>query len=61
MGDKLLGAGMKGAYQMTRLSGLDPGLEFKVALEEADHIGANIVLGRGGLLVLYSRLYTYPI
>jgi hypothetical protein len=45
MGEKLLGASLKAVYQYFRMSGLDPGLEFKVALEEADRIGARVVLG----------------
>lgn len=45
MGEKLLGASLKAVYQIFRMSGLDPGLEFKVALEEADRIGAKVVLG----------------
>ena len=45
VGEKVLGAYIKAIYQMFRLSGMDPGLEFKVALEEADRIGARVVLG----------------
>ena len=45
MGEKLLGAGLKAVYQMFRMSGLEPGLEFKVALEEANRLGARVVLG----------------
>jgi len=45
VGEKLLGASLKAVYQMFRLTGLDPGLEFKVALEEADRTGARVVHG----------------
>ena len=43
MREKLLGAGMKTFYQLFKLSGMDPGAEFKVALEEAERIGARVV------------------
>ena len=46
MGEKLLGAGLRAIYQMLRqFHGLDPGLEFKVGMEEADRSGARLVLG----------------
>ena len=46
LGEKLLGAGLKAVYQMLRqFHGLDPGLEFKVAMDECDSSGARLVLG----------------
>lgn len=46
MGEKLLGAGLRAIYQMLRqFHGLDPGLEFKVGMEEAERSGARLVLG----------------
>lgn len=56
MGEKLLGAGLKAMYQMFRRSGLDPGLEFRVALEEADRLGARVVLGDRSQDLTVSRL-----
>ena len=45
-GEKLLGAGLKAAYQLLRqFHGLQPGLEFKVAMDECDASGARLVLG----------------
>ena len=32
-------------YNMFRMSGMDPGKEFKVGIEESDRIGATLVLG----------------
>ena len=46
LGEKLLGAGLKAVYQLLRqFHGLDPGLEFKVAMDECDASGARLVLG----------------
>jgi pheromone shutdown protein TraB len=46
LGEKLLGEGLRAMYQFLRgYHGLDPGLEFKVGLEEADRVGARLVLG----------------
>ena len=46
LGEKLLGAGLKAAYQLLRqFHGLQPGLEFKVAMDECDASGARLVLG----------------
>ena len=41
----MLGAGLKTVYNMFRMSGMDPGKEFKVGIEESDRIGARLVLG----------------
>ena len=43
LGDNLLGAAMKTFYGFFKLSGLDPGGEFKEAVKEADAVGAKIV------------------
>ena len=45
IGEKMLGAGLKTVYNMFRMSGMDPGKEFKVGIEESDRIGATLVLG----------------
>lgn len=42
---ELLNQGMKGFYKMLKTMGMDPGLEFKVALEEAEKLRARIVYG----------------
>ena len=41
----MLGAGLKTVYNMFRMSGMDPGKEFKVGIEESDRIGATLILG----------------
>jgi len=43
LGDNLLGAAMKTFYGFFKLSGLDPGGEFKEAVKAADAVGAKIV------------------
>ena len=43
--DGLLGAAMKTMYGFFKLTGLEPGGEFIVAIEEADRLGADIVCG----------------
>ena len=43
LGDNLLGAAMKTFYGFFKLSGLDPGGEFKEAVKAADAMGAKIV------------------
>jgi len=45
MTQKLLKAGMGGFYQFFRATGFDPGLEFKVAIQEAEKLGAHVVYG----------------
>lgn len=42
---ELLNQGMKGFYKMLKNMGMNPGLEFKVALEEAEKLRARIVYG----------------
>lgn len=42
---KLLGAGLKGMYAVLKHTGLEPGLEFKVALQQANALRAKVVLG----------------
>ena len=54
--EKLLGAGLKSIYQAFRTYGLDPGLEFKVAIEEAEKIGAKLVMGDRDQEVTIRRL-----
>ena len=45
-GEKLLGAGLKAVYAgLRQFHGLDPGLEFKVAMDEAEVLNAKLVLG----------------
>lgn len=45
-GEKLIGATLKSVYAaLKQFHGLDPGLEFKVAMDEADEINARLVLG----------------
>ena len=45
-GEKLIGATLKAVYAaLKQFHGLDPGLEFKVAMDEADEINARLVLG----------------
>lgn len=43
--DGLLGAAMKAFYGFFKLSGLDPGAEFKEAVKEADALGAEVIAG----------------
>lgn len=42
---ELLKQGLRGFYKAMESMGMDPGLEFKVALEEADKLNARIVYG----------------
>ena len=51
-----MGAGMKTYYQLFKLSGLEPGAEFKVALAEAERLGARVVLGDQAQHVTLQRL-----
>jgi pheromone shutdown protein TraB len=45
VGDNLLGAAMKAFYGFFKLSGLDPGAEFKEAVKEADALAAEVIAG----------------
>ncbi|DBA73860.1 hypothetical protein WJX79_009281 [Trebouxia sp. C0005] len=42
---ELLKQGLRGFYKAMKSMGMDPGLEFKVALEEAEKLNARIVYG----------------
>ncbi|GAQ90947.1 hypothetical protein KFL_007060040 [Klebsormidium nitens] len=44
IGQKVLTVAMRSMYKMLRDTGLEPGLEFKVAMEEAQKVNAEIVL-----------------
>ncbi|KAK9818306.1 hypothetical protein WJX72_010357 [[Myrmecia] bisecta] len=54
--ESLLKAGMSGFYHVLRTLGLDPGLEFKVAIEEAERTGARLVYGDQDAQVTMKRL-----
>jgi pheromone shutdown protein TraB len=53
---KLLGLTMKGFYAAWRHAGLEPGLEFKVALQEAAALNAAVVHGDRDVRVTLERL-----
>lgn len=47
---------MKKFYEYFRILGIIPGKEFLVAMEEADKIGAEIILGDRNVQVSHSPL-----
>jgi pheromone shutdown protein TraB len=53
---KLLGLTMKGFYAAWRHAGLEPGLEFKVALQEAEALHAKVVHGDRDVRETLERL-----
>lgn len=45
---------------MLKMMGMEPGGEFKVALEEADACGARWVINSEGILLWLARLQLLP-
>jgi len=56
VGDGLLQAAFKTFYSFFKLSGLDPGAEFKEAVKEADALGAKVVCADRDVTMTLRRL-----